>query len=70
MLGYRNTDNQTGVFDGGIVVLAMFTLSLFHPGMLLRGPDELKAVNKKVRYWESQSSTIILWQLDREIVLG
>jgi hypothetical protein len=38
-----------------MVVLAMLTLSLFHPGVLLRGPDDLKALNKKVRYKESQS---------------
>ena len=26
-----------------MIVLAMFTLSLFHPGVLLPGPDRLEA---------------------------
>jgi len=29
------------VFDGAMIVLAMLTLSLFHPGVLLPGPDKL-----------------------------
>jgi len=29
------------VFDGSMIALAIFTLNLFHPGMLLRGPDIL-----------------------------
>ena len=55
VLYYGNADGQIGAFDSGMVVLAMLTLSLFHPGVLLRGPDDLKALNKKVRYKESQS---------------
>jgi hypothetical protein len=59
MLRYGDADNQAGAFDGGMIVLAMFTLSLFHPGVLLRGPDKLEGHNKKVWYNanESQNST-------------
>jgi len=32
-----------GMFDGAMIVLAMFVLSLLHPGVLLRGPDRLEA---------------------------
>ena len=31
------------MFDGAMVLLAMFVLSLFHPGVLLRGPNKLEA---------------------------
>jgi hypothetical protein len=31
------------MFDGAMVFLAMFVLSLLHPGVLLRGPDKLEA---------------------------
>jgi hypothetical protein len=31
------------VFDGAMIVLAMYTVNLFHPGVLLLGPDKLEA---------------------------
>lgn len=37
------------MFDGAMVVLAMLTLSLFHPGVLLPGPDKLEADTDEVR---------------------
>jgi len=43
------------VFDGAMVVLAMFTLSLFHPGVLLPGPDKLEADTGEVREKDPQS---------------
>ena len=39
----RCTDGRADVFDGAVVALAMFILSLFHPGVLLRGPDKLQS---------------------------
>jgi hypothetical protein len=33
---------KTDVFDAGAIALAMITLSVFHPGALLRGPDKLE----------------------------
>jgi len=32
---------KTDVFDAGAIALAMITLSVFHPGALLPGPDKL-----------------------------
>ena len=32
------------MFDGAMVALAMFVLNLFHPGVLLRGPDKLEGI--------------------------
>jgi len=43
------------VFDGAMIVLAMFTLSLFHPGVLLPGPDKLEADTGEVREKDPQS---------------
>ena len=34
---------KTDVFDAGAVALAMITLSVFHPGALLPGPDKVEA---------------------------
>jgi hypothetical protein len=31
------------MFDGAMILLAMFVLNLLHPGVLLRGPDKLEA---------------------------
>ena len=31
--------NFADVFDGAMIVLAMYTLNLFHPGIYLRGED-------------------------------
>jgi len=41
------------VFDGAMIVLAMFTLNVFHPGLLLVEPmpqqaDDIPAVENKV----------------------
>jgi len=30
------------MFDGAMIFLAMFVLSLLHPGVLLRGPDKIE----------------------------
>jgi hypothetical protein len=32
-------DDLSGVFDGLMVTLAMFTLNVFHPGIYLRDPN-------------------------------
>jgi hypothetical protein len=37
------------VFDGAMVVLAMFMLTLFHPGVLLPGPDKIEADTDEAR---------------------
>jgi len=34
------TDNVADVFDGAMIVLAMYTLNIFHPGFFLQLPDE------------------------------
>jgi len=31
------------VFDGAMIVFAMYTLNIFHPGVLFLGPDKLEA---------------------------
>jgi hypothetical protein len=31
------------MFDGAMIVLSMFVLNLFHPGVLLPGPDRLES---------------------------
>jgi hypothetical protein len=56
MLGHKEADGYTAVFDGGLVVLAMFTLILFHPGALLVGPDEVVADAKTVEYVKLRTS--------------
>jgi len=43
------------MFDGAMVALAMFVLSLFHPGVLLRGPDKLEADMDDVKDVATQS---------------
>jgi hypothetical protein len=49
------------VFDGSMIVLAIFTLNLFHPGMLLRGPDILNTdINEVEDNQESQSSACLI----------
>ena len=35
------TDNLADVFDGSMIVLAMYTLNFFHPGFFLQLPDDL-----------------------------
>lgn len=34
------TDNVADVFDGAMIVCAMYTLNIFHPGFFLQLPDE------------------------------
>jgi len=36
-------------FDGGAVLMALFTLNRFHPGFLLPGPDVLEADSNKLQ---------------------
>jgi len=43
------------VFDGAMILLAMLMLSLFHPGVLLPGPDKLEADTDEVRDKGTQS---------------
>ena len=43
------------MFDGAMIVLAMLTHSLFHPGVLLPGPDKLEADTDEVRDKDTQS---------------
>ena len=44
------------MFDGAMILLAMFVLSLLHPGVLLRGPDRLEAdTNDDVKEPATQS---------------
>ena len=52
----RVDENQTDVFDGAMVVSAMFALNLFHPGVLLREPDKNKADFGKMEDYENQGS--------------
>ena len=52
----RVDENQTDVFDGAMVVSAMFALNLFHPGVLLREPDKNKADFGKMEDYEYQGS--------------
>jgi len=42
------------VFDGTMVLLAMFTLNVCHPGVLLRGRDELEADTDEMKDWGPQ----------------
>jgi hypothetical protein len=53
------------VFDGTMVALAIFTLNLFHPGMLLRGPDILNTDIDEVE--EDQQSQCSVHLLKREL---
>jgi hypothetical protein len=39
----KGADGSADVFDGAMVALAMFMLSLSHPGVLLHGPDKLES---------------------------
>jgi len=48
------------VFDGSMVALAIFTLNLFHPGMLLRGPDILNTEDEVEDVQESQCSACLI----------
>ncbi|KAI0263790.1 hypothetical protein BC834DRAFT_971152 [Gloeopeniophorella convolvens] len=43
------------VFDGGMVTLTIFALNIFHPGLLLRGPDHV-AESKQLEETFSQDS--------------
>lgn len=43
------------VFDGAMVVLAIFTLNVCHPGVLLQGPDMLEADTDETKDRGSQS---------------
>ena len=52
----RADESQTDVFDGAMVVSAMFTLNLFHPGVLLRELDKSKADFGKMEEYENQGS--------------
>lgn len=37
------TDNYTDVLDGAMITLAMYTLNIFHPGILLRSPNIIRS---------------------------
>ncbi len=43
-----------------MVALAIFTLNLFHPGMLLRGPDILNTEDEVEDVQESQCSACLI----------
>jgi hypothetical protein len=45
---------KTDVFDAGAIALAMITLSVFHPGALLPGPDELVKPMYEMKDQESE----------------
>jgi len=55
VLEHRNTEGKTDAFDGGTVTLAIFTLNVFHPGVLLRGEDKLEPDFSKVSTEELES---------------
>jgi len=57
VLGHRDTDGETDAFDGATVALAIFTLNVFHPGVLLRGQDKLEPNFSKVSSQEPESET-------------
>ena len=42
MPGHGDTESKTDAFDGSTIFLAIFTLNVFHPGVLLRGQDKLE----------------------------
>ncbi|KAI0263773.1 RTA1 like protein-domain-containing protein [Gloeopeniophorella convolvens] len=45
------------VFDGTMIVLAMWTLNIFHPGILLRGPNNLPSDSIDINLKASKSSS-------------
>jgi len=51
------TQNYFNVFDGAMVVLAIYTLNFFHPGRLLNAPIEYADSKEKVGKSSTISST-------------
>ena len=60
MFCHRDTESETDVFDGATVFLAIFTLNVFHPGVLLRGQDKLEPGILTVSSQEPESETLLM----------
>ena len=60
VLSQRDTESETDVFDGATVFLAIFTLNVFHPGVLLRGQDKLEPDILTVSSQEPESETLLM----------
>jgi hypothetical protein len=57
---HRDTESETDVFEGATVFLAIFTLNVFHPGVLLRGRDKLEPDILTVSSQEPESETLLM----------